>query len=79
MDPGADVAGGGRDDMSFIYYVSDVQKLKHRGHFKNKNRNQLHKSEKTLFILLLKIDFYNLESVNGHNVFRAQFGNIYQY
>lgn len=74
---------GGRVEGEMIWasfiYVSDVQKLKHRGHFKNKNRNQLHKSEKTLFILLLKIDYYNLESVNGHNVFRAQFGNIYQY
>lgn len=64
--------------VSFIR-VSDVQKLKHGEHFNNKNRNQLHKSEKTSFLFLLKIDFYNLESVHGHNLFRAQFGSIYQY
>lgn len=64
--------------VSFIK-ISDVQKLKHGEHFKNKNRSQLHKSEKTLFLFLLKIYFYNLESVHGHNLFRAQFSNVYQY
>lgn len=46
-----------RADVSFIYLCIRFQKRKHRKHFKNKNRNQLHKSEKTLFFFLLKIDF----------------------
>lgn len=54
---------------SFLY-VSDVQQLKPRELFKNRNRNQPHKSAKTLFFFLAKIDIYNLERLSGHNLLK---------
>ena len=55
--------------MSITYLCIRFQKLRYRKNFKNKSRNQLHKSKKTLFFFLLKIDLYNLESVNGPDLF----------
>lgn len=63
------------DDVSLIYLCIKCAEAKTREHFKNENRNQLHKSEKTLSFFLLKVNFYNLENVNEHNFFRT----VWQY